>query len=273
MLVRLSHAAVLLLAPVALLPLSYGFTTPGALGARNARPVLSCDVRDLRAAAPAVWQGAARLQTRMSADAGPGWADDDSSVKWEEPPLETAARTATAEEIKRQFLVAAAGANRGLAAAGDQRRELLELVGELEALQADGAAPNDDPALLGEWRLLFTSAFDVLSLGAIPLVSVGQIFQNVYDREGAGLLTVENVVELSPAADPILRAVAGGSTLQLVRPPARPPARPSHLPCSACGRVTGRGSLQVVTAQGVKQGADQIGIRSPRPILCARGRP
>lgn len=33
--------------------------------------------------------------------------------------------------------------------------------------------------LAGEWKLLFTSALDVLSLGLLPGIEPGQIFQNI----------------------------------------------------------------------------------------------
>lgn len=44
--------------------------------------------------------------------------------------------------------------------------------------------PNDGFAegtsiLSGEWKLIFTNALDVLSLGLLPGVEVGQIFQNI----------------------------------------------------------------------------------------------
>lgn len=50
--------------------------------------------------------------------------------------------------------------------------------------QNPNVAPNqgfaDGTSLLaGEWKLLFTSALDVLSLGLIPGVDVGQVFQNI----------------------------------------------------------------------------------------------
>lgn len=33
--------------------------------------------------------------------------------------------------------------------------------------------------LSGEWKLIFTSALDVLSLGLLPGIDVGQVFQNI----------------------------------------------------------------------------------------------
>mmetsp|Transcript_47947 Transcript_47947/g.113006 ORF Transcript_47947/g.113006 Transcript_47947/m.113006 type:complete len:311 (+) Transcript_47947:103-1035(+) len=225
-----AFAALILLAPLALLPSTHAFAGPAPF-ARGVRLAPACSGGVLRG------QGSTSVRPRpllfgvRMSESG-GW--DDAEVRWEDPPVDTTARKATPEELKRQFLVAAAGANRGLAAAKEQRRALLDLVEALEGVQSEksgGVAPNDDPELLGRWRLLFTSAFDVLSLGAIPLVLPGQIFQNVYERDGEGMLTVDNVVELSPATEPILSAMSFGSTLQLV-----------------------------VTARGVKQGTDQVGI-------------
>lgn len=47
-------------------------------------------------------------------------------------------------------------------------------------------APNngfsDGTSILsGEWKLIFTSALDVLSLGLLPGIDVGQVFQNISD--------------------------------------------------------------------------------------------
>lgn len=44
--------------------------------------------------------------------------------------------------------------------------------------------PNDGfsdgtSILSGEWKLIFTSALDVLSLGLLPGIDVGQVFQNI----------------------------------------------------------------------------------------------
>lgn len=44
--------------------------------------------------------------------------------------------------------------------------------------------PNDGFAdgtslLAGDWTLIFTSALDVLSLGLLPGIDVGQVFQNI----------------------------------------------------------------------------------------------
>lgn len=50
--------------------------------------------------------------------------------------------------------------------------------------QNPNPTPNDGFAdgasiLTGEWKLIFTSALDVLSLGLIPGVDIGEIYQNI----------------------------------------------------------------------------------------------
>lgn len=50
--------------------------------------------------------------------------------------------------------------------------------------QNPNATPNDGfsdgtSILSGEWKLIFTSALDVLSLGLLPGIDVGQVFQNI----------------------------------------------------------------------------------------------
>lgn len=111
-----------------------------------------------------------------------------------------------------------AGSNRGLSATKGQRDIIIDLVSQLEAANPTPAPNYDLDKLCGTWRLMFTTAFDVLSLGAIPLVQSGEIFQNVRaaDQDSPSQLVVDNVVNLQPAADAVLGALGGGSTLELV---------------------------------------------------------
>ena len=75
---------------------------------------------------------------------------------------------------------------------------MVALVEQLEAAQATaagalkGIGTDEGSIAAGEWRLLFTTALDVLAIGVNPLVEVGQIYQNI-DPSGE---EVVNVIEV-----------------------------------------------------------------------------
>ncbi|CAN0150923.1 unnamed protein product, partial [Ectocarpus sp. 8 AP-2014] len=119
------------------------------------------------------------------------------------------------EDLKARLLRASAGVNRGLSCREGDQDEIFEIVEELER-QNPNSTPNDGfsegaSILTGEWKLIFTSALDVLSLGLIPGVEVGQIFQNI-NEDGT---EITNVVDLQPKAAPVLERFAGSTSARL----------------------------------------------------------
>ena len=57
----------------------------------------------------------------------------------------------------------------------------------VEAVDAQGASgPPQMDRLSGKWRLVWTDAWDVLSLSVLPGLQVGEVFQNVTEKDGKG---------------------------------------------------------------------------------------
>lgn len=106
---------------------------------------------------------------------------------------------------KLRLLKAIAVTNRGLLASPRTQAELDQLIRQLEA-QNPTANPAQTPELLsGCWQLLYTTSTDVIGLGRVPGLTLGQVYQviqaernrvyNVAEAEGIpfleGLLAVK----------------------------------------------------------------------------------
>ncbi|CAM9709968.1 unnamed protein product, partial [Choristocarpus tenellus] len=105
--------------------------------------------------------------------------------------------------------------NRGFVATGADRVDVEELVEMLELenpnpMPCKGFEDGTSP-LAGHWRLLYTTALDVLSLSLNPAVTVGQIFQEV---SGDGK-AIENIIELQPAFAAVADRFFGSSLARL----------------------------------------------------------
>lgn len=132
-------------------------------------------------------------------------------------------------ELKAQLLRLTAGTNRGFESTSRARRaDILACVEEMEALspeseawyrRKDGSAIPT--ALFGNWRLIWSTAPDVLLLAALPLVDCGEVRQDIPFQEvvQGQPLEVENSVELSPAGAGLLSllppAVAGAAGVKV----------------------------------------------------------
>lgn len=125
--------------------------------------------------------------------------------------LEAAVREIPLEDLKRELLTSVSTTNRGFVASPSQRKEIITLIEQIER-QNPTPAPCDDPQLTGRWRLLFTNAFDIVSLALLtPVALVGQIYQNVYEAEEGQKHDYEltNIVELEPPFAPISNQFIG----------------------------------------------------------------
>lgn len=146
---------------------------------------------------------------------------DGETVDVRSRSLDAEVRAVPLADLKCQLYAAVGPTNRGLAASPAAREHVLALISELERARPPNA-PADDPQLLtGKWRLLFTNALDVLSLGLLaPVAQVGQIFQNIYetipDERKGYEYDIENVVQLEPAVAPVTNAFFG-QTMASVR--------------------------------------------------------
>jgi len=118
-----------------------------------------------------------------------------SSSLDEAAPLaaEPAAAPPPVEEAKTALLRLALGTSRGMNASQPQRVQVQEAALALEAF----GGPLDTEVLAGSWRLVYTTASDVLVLleaerRSFGLLTVGDILQ-VFDAYGS----VENVINVS----------------------------------------------------------------------------
>mmetsp|Transcript_9749 Transcript_9749/g.20405 ORF Transcript_9749/g.20405 Transcript_9749/m.20405 type:complete len:265 (+) Transcript_9749:199-993(+) len=101
------------------------------------------------------------------------------------------------ESLKRELLQLAASYDRGYGATRRARNQAESLISNLEAINeeqnaARGIDGNGPSPLTGNWRMVWTTAADVLTLSANPLVTVGAIYQ-VFD-----LPSVTNVIDFLP---------------------------------------------------------------------------
>ena len=95
--------------------------------------------------------------------------------------------TAERAEIKAKLVQLCASYDRGFGASPKARQQVEELVEKLEALNptpsgasqgVDGnATPDGTVPLKGIWRMVWTTALDVLNLGASPIATAGAIYQ------------------------------------------------------------------------------------------------
>lgn len=110
----------------------------------------------------------------------------------------------TLEKTKEALIRDCVGSNRGLSSTSEERKGIASLIERLEMMNPnpspnDGFADGTSP-LTGEWKLLYTDALDVLSLGWLPGIVVAQIYQNV----GPDGTEISNIVELQPSLVPII---------------------------------------------------------------------
>jgi hypothetical protein len=85
---------------------------------------------------------------------------------------------------KIQLLKAVAVTNRGLLASPRVQAELDQLIRQVET-QNPTTNPAQAPELLsGCWQLLYTTSADVLGLGRVPGVTLGQVYQVIHAEKG-----------------------------------------------------------------------------------------
>lgn len=121
--------------------------------------------------------------------------------------------------VKAALAVAAAAANRGFTATQQQCDDVRALVRTLESTEPAAAnKPARSPLLVGDWRLDFTDAVDMLSLSVAPgaVCEIGEVRQNIRadatasastEEATAARFTVANEVDLQPRGSAVLRAL------------------------------------------------------------------
>ena len=115
----------------------------------------------------------------------------------------TTAQQEKVSDLKLQIFARSAACDRGFAATPPERRVILRLVDKLKELSPErfptrnfaphNYYPSQPTPLAGTWRLVFTTAYDVLQLSSLPLTIVQGIYQQI-QPDGA----VANVIDFAP---------------------------------------------------------------------------
>lgn len=162
---------------------------------------------------------------------------------------------------KRSLLLLAAATDRGYRATPADTAAALALIRALEAATPTPAPTRALDLLCGDWKLLYTTARDVLSLAYLPLSRVGDVYQNILP-EGSGV-RAENVVRLVAPAVPFFGPRAAESVVSL-----RVRAR--------CAVLTGSRLGLMFERAGARGGVETAAARwpaCPGPASQARERP
>mmetsp|Transcript_15557 Transcript_15557/g.29344 ORF Transcript_15557/g.29344 Transcript_15557/m.29344 type:complete len:289 (-) Transcript_15557:90-956(-) len=124
------------------------------------------------------------LDTKLYSDAAPSDVDSENIMN----PLMQVAMNAERDELKTKLLKLCASYDRGFGASPKSRKEVEEIIkqlGEMNPTPVDAARGIDgesgmdmeDVPLKGAWRMIWTTALDVLNLAASPVASPGAIYQ------------------------------------------------------------------------------------------------
>ncbi|MBD2104790.1 PAP/fibrillin family protein [Leptolyngbya sp. FACHB-261] len=94
---------------------------------------------------------------------------------------------------KSALLERLAGMNRGLNAEERDRQAILVAAAALEAYNPTPRPTETPQKLDGNWRLLYTTSEELLNLGRVPALKLGQIYQCIRASSGR----VYNVAEIT----------------------------------------------------------------------------
>ena len=125
--------------------------------------------------------------------------------------------------LKISIFSASAACDRGFAATPTERKKILNLVDKLKAFSPQSNPtfnfyPNNNSSdkcveapLSGIWRMVFTSAFDVLSLSSNPFTLIQGIYQDI---KSTGEIT--NIIDIAPRIQTLFpQSISGaGSTIR-----------------------------------------------------------
>lgn len=123
-----------------------------------------------------------------------------------------------AQSIKKELLQICASYDRGFGATPRIRKQVDELISRLEAFNPtpvnaargiDGEYSSEGPAPLeGAWRMVWTTALDVLNLGASPFALPGAIYQVIEPP------VATNIIDLIPRVQNFLPATFPSSLVR-----------------------------------------------------------
>lgn len=133
---------------------------------------------------------------------------------------ETAVISAERAELKRSLFTLCASYDRGFGATPESRKDVDEIIKKLEAINPtptnatrgiEGGLSTQDhglPPMEGIWRMVWTTAQDVLNLGASPVVLPGAIYQVIQPPMAT------NIIDFIPRAQALLPAVFPSTLLR-----------------------------------------------------------
>ncbi|KAJ8900968.1 hypothetical protein NDN08_000265 [Rhodosorus marinus] len=173
-------------------------------GTRNVRDATKDAVKSAEDVADAVVSDVKKSVEQVAEDINP--------FKREEDFINISSREGSTEELKRNLVLAALGTNRGFAATADQTSEIRSIISALENKNPT-PVPNESDQLEGDWKLIYTNALDILALGVIPLVQLGQVYQNI--KMLSDKIEVENLAILEPSSAPLLNRFGARTSLEV----------------------------------------------------------
>eukprot|EP00558_Chaetoceros_sp_UNC1202_P010089 CAMPEP_0197241574 /NCGR_PEP_ID=MMETSP1429-20130617/7572_1 /TAXON_ID=49237 /ORGANISM="Chaetoceros sp., Strain UNC1202" /LENGTH=283 /DNA_ID=CAMNT_0042701431 /DNA_START=61 /DNA_END=912 /DNA_ORIENTATION=+ len=136
------------------------------------------------------------------------------------------------DEIKRKLLLLCASYDRGFGASKKARDQVDDLIQQLElanptpvdasrGVDGNGSSTPDEgpPPLEGIWRMVWTTALDVLSLAASPIATPGAIYQVIEPPIATNIIDfIPRAQNLLPSAFPTSLIRAEVKTRASIRP-------------------------------------------------------
>uniref|UniRef100_A0A7S0G6A7 Plastid lipid-associated protein/fibrillin conserved domain-containing protein n=1 Tax=Rhodosorus marinus TaxID=101924 RepID=A0A7S0G6A7_9RHOD len=173
-------------------------------GTRNVRDATKDAVRSAEGVSDAVVSDVKKSVEQVFEDINP--------FRREEDFINLSPKEGSTEQLKRDLVLAALGTNRGFAATADQTYEIRSIISSLESKNPT-PVPNESEKLEGDWKLIYTNALDILALGVIPLVQLGQVYQNI--KMLSDKIEVENLAILEPSSAPVLNRFGARTSLEV----------------------------------------------------------
>lgn len=112
---------------------------------------------------------------------------------------------------KAELLQAIAGKNRGLLASENDNLAILAAVARLEEFNPTPRPLDAADKLDGDWRLLYTTSTELLGIGRVPVLTLGQIYQSIRVKtqqvfniaEVTSLPLLEGLVSVAARFEPV----------------------------------------------------------------------
>lgn len=155
----------------------------------------------------------------------------DQAILEEDEVDNEVASSADRSDLKRRLLQMGASYDRGFGASPSARKRADDLIEQLETLNPETYAAigisgddkeDETSPLTGAWRMIWTTASDVLVLGASPVATVGAIYQIFHPP------VVTNVIDFIPRFQALLPPSLVPPTLVRAKVKTRASPRPDY---------------------------------------------